>query len=96
MATALSNELVRVFFSVDVWILFKLFIVMPAAGLFAWWQTKLMAQYKLDGPDIVPAASALGVPPNAGGASDAAGARDRTRLNRTATPNVKRPTSVTY
>ncbi|MEL6373819.1 MAG: septation protein IspZ [Pseudomonadota bacterium] len=51
VATAIANEVVRIGFSTDVWILFKMFGVMPAAGLFAYWQTKAMAKYRLDDPN---------------------------------------------
>jgi len=37
----------RVFTGIDIWILFKLFIVMPLGGLFAWWQTRVMHQYRM-------------------------------------------------
>jgi intracellular septation protein len=60
--TAVANEAVRQSFAsglivgghqmdgVNIWILFKLFIVMPLSGLFAWWQTSLMQKYKLPEP----------------------------------------------
>ncbi len=50
LATALANEFVRINYSDTVWIWFKLFGVMPVAGLFAWWQSKLMARYAIDPP----------------------------------------------
>jgi intracellular septation protein len=63
VATAVANELVRQGFAhahysfhgykldgVNIWILFKLFIVMPLSGLFAWWQTSLMQKYRLPAP----------------------------------------------
>ena len=37
----------RVFTGVDVWILFKLFIVMPLTGLYLWWQVRLLQHYRL-------------------------------------------------
>ena len=65
--TALANEAVRVGFSegthnilgvemqgINVWILFKILIVMPAAGAFAMWQTKLMHRYRLPDPSDNP------------------------------------------
>jgi intracellular septation protein len=33
--------------SVNIWIMFKLLIIMPITGLFAWWQTKAMQKYRL-------------------------------------------------
>ena len=58
--TAVANELVRQGFAhanynfgsyrldgVNIWILFKLFIVMPLSGIFAWWQTLIMHKYRL-------------------------------------------------
>lgn len=50
LATALANEFVRINYSDTVWIWFKLFGVMPVAGFFAWWQTKLMAPFRIDPP----------------------------------------------
>jgi ferredoxin len=32
----------RVFTGVDIWILFKIFIIMPVTGLFFWWQVRLL------------------------------------------------------
>ena len=62
--TAVANEVVRQGFAhahynfnghkldgVNIWILFKLFIVMPLSGLFAWWQTSIMQKYRLPPPD---------------------------------------------
>ncbi len=61
--TAVANEAVRVGFAegthnilgfqmegINVWILFKVLIVMPAAGAFAMWQTRLMHDYRLPDP----------------------------------------------
>lgn len=61
--TAVANEAVRQGFAhadysfrgykldgVNIWILFKLFIVMPLSGLFAWWQTSLMQKYRIPPP----------------------------------------------
>lgn len=61
--TAVANEVVRLSFAdvlyyvgdyrldgVNIWILFKLVIIMPISGLFAWWQTKLMQKYRLPDP----------------------------------------------
>jgi intracellular septation protein len=33
--------------SVNIWIMFKLVIIMPLTGLFAWWQTRAMQKYRL-------------------------------------------------
>ena len=62
LCTAIVNEAVRVGFDgveiaawnhvlkgIDIWVLFKLFITMPATGLFFWWQVRLMQQYRLSG-----------------------------------------------
>lgn len=46
--TAIVNEVLRLGFSLDVWILAKVFFVMPVSALFAWWQTRLMHPYRLD------------------------------------------------
>jgi intracellular septation protein len=59
--TAVANEVVRQGFppessldfgamkldGVNIWIMFKLVIIMPLTGLFAWWQTKAMQKYRL-------------------------------------------------
>lgn len=58
--TAIANEVVRVGFAdflyyvgdyrldgVNVWILFKVFVIMPLSGLFAWWQTRLLQNHRL-------------------------------------------------
>ena len=63
--TAISNEAVRLGFKdvvleafgksfdgVQIWILFKVFVIMPAAGLFGWWQTKKLFKYKLPDPAL--------------------------------------------
>lgn len=51
LLTAFANEFVRIYYSDDVWIAFKMFVVMPAGGLFAWWQTGLMHKFKIDPPN---------------------------------------------
>ena len=64
--TALANEAVRIgchdvvveafdksFDGVQIWILFKLFVIMPIAGLFGWWQTKKLMKYRLPEPALV-------------------------------------------
>jgi intracellular septation protein len=61
--TAFINEAVRLGFNhthifamnrdfngVDIWILFKIFIVMPVTGLFFWWQVRLLQKYRLPEP----------------------------------------------
>jgi intracellular septation protein len=63
LATAILNEAVRLgfddfemlalnhlFTGVDIWILFKIVIVMPATGLYFWWQVRLMQRYRLPDP----------------------------------------------
>jgi len=60
LATAIVNEAVRLGFAtthfmalnrmftgIDIWILFKLFIVMPVTALFMWWQVHLLQRYRL-------------------------------------------------
>jgi intracellular septation protein len=60
LVTAVFNEAVRLgfehahfwalnrlFTGIDVWILFKLFIVMPATGLYLWWQVRLLQRYRM-------------------------------------------------
>jgi intracellular septation protein len=62
--TAVANEVVRISFEagstynvfgytmdgVNVWILFKIALIMPASGLYAWFLTRLMSKYRL--PDV--------------------------------------------
>jgi intracellular septation protein len=74
LATAILNEAVRLgfddfemlaldrlFTGVDIWILFKIFIVMPATGLYFWWQVRRMQRYRLPDPrHFADAAAALG------------------------------------
>jgi intracellular septation protein len=63
LATAAVNELVRLgcahahvwalkrdFTGIDIWILFKIFITMPATALFFWWQVRLLQRYRLPAP----------------------------------------------
>jgi intracellular septation protein len=63
LATAIVNEAVRLgfdgfemlalnhfFTGVDIWILFKIFIVMPATGWYFWWQVQRMQRYRLPDP----------------------------------------------
>jgi intracellular septation protein len=63
--TAVANEAVRISFApgntytvlgyemdgVNVWILFKIALIMPASGLYAWFLTRLMAKYRLPEPE---------------------------------------------
>lgn len=61
--TAILNEAVRLgfddvemlaldhlFTGVDIWILFKIFVVMPATGFYFWWQVRRMQRYRLPDP----------------------------------------------
>jgi intracellular septation protein len=63
LATAIVNEAVRLgfddfevlaldrlFTGVDIWILFKIFIIMPVTGVYFWWQVRLMQRYRLPEP----------------------------------------------
>ena len=63
LVTAIANEAVRlgcrglevhtlnhVFKGIDIWVLFKLLIVMPLTGLFSWWQVRAMRKYRLQAP----------------------------------------------
>ena len=63
LATAIVNEAVRLgfddfemlalnrmFTGVDIWILFKLTIVMPFTALYFWWQVRLMQRYRVPDP----------------------------------------------
>jgi intracellular septation protein len=63
LLTAVVNEMVRqgfadahiialnrVFTGIDIWILFKIFIVMPFTALFFWWQARLLQKYRLPEP----------------------------------------------
>jgi intracellular septation protein len=66
LATAIVNEAVRlgfahahivalnrVFTGIDIWILFKIFIIMPVTGVFFWWQVRLLQKYRLPEPVAV-------------------------------------------
>jgi intracellular septation protein len=62
--TALANEVVRQVFTpestihvlghtldgINIWIMFKIVIIMPLTGIFAWWQTRAMQKYCLPEP----------------------------------------------
>ena len=63
LVTAIANEIVRlgcrgvelhalnhVFKGIDIWVMFKLLIVMPMTGLFSWWQVRAMQKYRLPQP----------------------------------------------
>jgi intracellular septation protein len=63
LATAILNEIVRLgfddfemfaldrmFTGIDIWILFKLFVIMPFTALYFWWQVRLMQKYRLPDP----------------------------------------------
>jgi intracellular septation protein len=49
-AHAHVNALNRVFTGVDLWIMFKIFVVMPATALFFWWQVRILQKYRLPEP----------------------------------------------
>jgi intracellular septation protein len=68
LLTAIVNEAVRmgfadahiialnrVFTGIDIWILFKIFIIMPATAMFFWWQVRLLQKYRLPEPSPVAA-----------------------------------------
>jgi intracellular septation protein len=63
LATAILNEAVRLSFDdfemlalnhmftgIDIWILFKIFIVMPATAFYFWWQVRRLQRYRLPDP----------------------------------------------
>ncbi len=63
LITAIANEAVRlgsrgieihtfnhVFKSIDIWVFFKLLVVMPLTGLFSWWQIRALRKYRLPRP----------------------------------------------
>lgn len=66
IVTALANEFVRQAFKdtqvydvfgytmngVNIWILFKIALVMPASGLYAWFLTRLMHKYRIPEPAL--------------------------------------------
>ena len=66
VATAIANEVVRQMFApgqiynlfgfemdgVNVWILFKIVLIMPASGLYAWFLTRLMQKHRLPDAEI--------------------------------------------
>jgi intracellular septation protein len=63
LVTAFVNEAIRLGFAhthffalnrdftgLDIWILFKIFGIMPATALFFWWQVRLLQRYRLPEP----------------------------------------------
>jgi intracellular septation protein len=67
LVTAIANEAVRlgfrgveihafhhVFKSIDIWVLFKLLIVMPLTGLFSIWQIRALQKYRMPEPQLAP------------------------------------------
>jgi intracellular septation protein len=86
--TAVANEAVRLGFQnvvldvfdksfdgVQIWILFKVFVLMPLAGLFGWWQSKKLMKYKLPA-SVAGLATGAAAPASAVVASLAAGGRE--------------------
>ena len=75
MFTAVANEAVRLAFPTDetfsvlgrdidgvsIWILFKILIIMPLTGIYAWYLTRLMQKHRLPDPDPALGAGADGV-----------------------------------
>ncbi len=66
LVTAIANEVVRlsathmhisafkrVITGVDIWILFKLFIVMPLTGLYLFWQVRRMQKHRLPARETI-------------------------------------------
>lgn len=49
-ANAHIHLLNRVITGVDIWILFKIFVIMPGTGLFFWWQVRVLQKYRLPEP----------------------------------------------
>ena len=51
----------RVFTGIDIWILFKIFIIMPVTALFFWWQVRVLQKYRLPEPiaEIAPRSDAI-------------------------------------
>ena len=50
--TAIINEVVRQFLSPQMWAAFKVFFIMPVAGLFGIWQAKLVRRYQMVEPAL--------------------------------------------
>lgn len=74
--TAIVNEAVRLGFDgvqisamnrvltgIDIWVLFKLFIIMPISTLFFWWQVRVLQQYRLPEPSAAVRSSQTQHPP---------------------------------
>lgn len=83
MFTAVANEGVRLAFPTDetfnllgrdvdgvsIWILFKILVIMPLTGIYAWYLTRLMQKHRLPDPEPDPAhGSSKEGAPHAGGA----------------------------
>lgn len=73
LATAILNEAVRlgfdgfemlalnhIFTGVDIWILFKIFVVMPLTAWYFWWQVRRLQRYRLPDPHFAAANAAQG------------------------------------
>ncbi len=43
----------RVITGVDIWILFKIFVIMPFTAIFFWWQVRVLQKYRLPEPATV-------------------------------------------
>jgi intracellular septation protein len=67
LVTAIANEAVRLGFTgttihalnreftgLDIWINFKLFVVMPLTGVFFWWQIRVMQKHRLPEVAVAP------------------------------------------
>jgi len=74
VATAIANEVVRQTWvdthvydllgyslsGVNIWILFKVAVIMPVSGLFAWYLTRLLQKYRIPDPEPVAAVAPAG------------------------------------
>ena len=40
----------HLFTGVDIWVLMKIFVVMPVTGVYFWWQLRHMQKYRLPQP----------------------------------------------
>jgi intracellular septation protein len=71
LATAVANEVVRLGFDdfeilalnhlltgLDIWILYKIVVLMPLTALYFWWQVLLMQKYRLPTPETAVAKDA--------------------------------------
>jgi len=98
--TAVLNEIVRLSFQdelyynvfgyemsgINIWILFKIAVIMPLSGVYAWYLTRVMHKYRLPDPHGVEGHSATSqyailVPEHA---RDSQGRRDSSKSQRTA------------